>query len=64
MDCSLCKANKIIYNNEIDTFEKLIEDYVSMEEITMEEFNTTFDVKYFENYDETCFDEDELLDLR
>ena len=64
MDCSLCKNNKIIYPNEIDSFEALLNDYVSTEEITIEEFHTTFDAKYFEDYDETRFDEDDLLDFQ
>ena len=62
-DCSLCRNNKVIYGDEINSFQKLLEDYVSTEEITMEEFHSTFNAKYFEDYDETCFDEDVLQDF-
>ena len=62
-DCSLCKADKVIYKDEESNFQKLVDGYLEDEEMTLEEFNTTFDAEYFENYDETRFDEDDLLDF-
>ena len=64
MDCSLCKNNKVIYENEISSFEALLEDFVTTEEMTLEEFHTTFDAKYFEDFEETCLDDEDLLDLQ
>ena len=63
-DCSLCKGNRIIYEDEINDFDSLINDYIEEESITIEEFNTTFNAEYFENFEETRFDEDDLYDLQ
>ena len=59
-DCSLCRYNKVIYQDEMESFEKLINHFIDEENITIDEFNTTFDATYFENYDDTYLDEADI----
>ena len=59
-DCSLCKYNRPLYENEIEDFETLLQHYLDEEEITKVEFETTFDASYFENFSDTLLDEEDI----
>ena len=59
-DCSLCKYNRPIYQCEYDSFEKLVEYYLEDEAISRIDFDTTFDESYFENYQDTFLDEEDI----
>ena len=59
-DCSLCKYNQVIYQEEIETFEKLVFEYLEEQNITKVEFDSTFDATYFENYEDTYLDEEDI----
>ena len=59
-DCSLCRYNKILHGDEKMDFEKLVNEYLVEEELTRDEFDSTFNHSYFENYEDTYLDEDDI----
>ena len=61
-DCSLCRYNKVIWKSEEQTFENLIEMHLFEENLTVEEFNTTFNMEYFEDYEDTWLDSEDVFD--
>ena len=61
-DCSLCKFNQVIYKAEINSFEKLIDIYLQEENLTRTEFDTTFNAEYFEDFEETFLDREDIED--
>ena len=62
-DCSLCHHNKIVRESEIESFENLMHQFLIDEEISKEEFEQTFDETYFEDYDSTLLDTEDVQDI-
>ena len=60
-DCSLCKYNRPLYENEVESFEMLVHQFLVDEDITINEFNKSFDNTYFEDFSDTFLDTEDIL---
>ena len=59
-DCSLCKRNKVLYNAEIDSFEKLLSHYADEMSMTVSELSEQLSEDFFAENDPTFAEYEDL----